>query len=50
MTLRALHQEKEFRKDRTMFWWIIDMIADGDFEALGAVVALGALLGWLAIR
>jgi hypothetical protein len=31
-------------------WWIIDAIAAGDFEALGALVAVGTLLTWLAIR
>jgi hypothetical protein len=49
MALRALNQEKEVRKGHTMFWWIIDAFADGDFEAIVAVGAFGALLCWLAL-
>jgi hypothetical protein len=30
-------------------WWIIDGIAAGDFEMLGALVVAGALLTWLTI-
>jgi len=30
-------------------WWVIDMIADGDFTGIGTLVAIGALLGWLAV-
>jgi hypothetical protein len=32
-----------------MFWWIIDIIAARDLEAIGTLVALAALLVWLAV-